>query len=88
MEYTYTPHGVCSRKIRFDLSEDGIVTDIRFTGGCAGNLSAIPKILEGWPAEKIVSVLKGNRCGENPTSCADQLARAVEEAREKLLSGK
>jgi uncharacterized protein (TIGR03905 family) len=88
MEYTYTPHGVCSRKIRFDLSEDGIVTGIRFTGGCAGNLSAIPKILEGGRRRKIVSVLKGNRCGENPTSCADQLARAVEEAREKLLSGK
>ncbi|HNW04949.1 MAG TPA: TIGR03905 family TSCPD domain-containing protein [Oscillospiraceae bacterium] len=86
MEYRYTTRGVCSRKIRFDLSEDGVVTQIEFTGGCQGNLSAIPKILEGWQADKIIAVLKGNRCGDNETSCADQLAKALEEAKEKLAA--
>lgn len=84
MEYRYTTHGVCSRKIRFNLSEDGTVTGIEFSGGCQGNLSAIPKILEGWQADKIIAVLKGNRCGDSDTSCADQLAKALEEAKAKL----
>ena len=78
--YTYTPTGpVCSRQIRFSL-EDGKLHDVRFTGGCDGNLKAIGKLVEGAPAKEIAAILRGNDCGGRGTSCADQLARAVEEA--------
>lgn len=77
--YSYTPTGVCSRHIEFSL-EDGKLHNVSFVGGCAGNLQAIGKLLEGKDAREIVNTLKGNTCGPRPTSCADQLARAVEEA--------
>lgn len=78
--YTYTPTGpVCSRQIRFAL-EDGKLHDVRFVGGCDGNLKAIGKLVEGADAKEIAAILRGNDCGGRGTSCADQLARAVEEA--------
>ena len=76
MKYTYKTKGVCSSKITFDL-EDGIITDIEFTGGCNGNLKAIGKLAEGMEADKLISLLSGNTCGFKSTSCADQLAAAV-----------
>ena len=76
MKYTYKTKGVCSSKITFDL-EDGIITDIEFTGGCNGNLKAIGKLAEGMEAGKLISLLSGNTCGFKSTSCADQLAAAV-----------
>lgn len=79
MKYHYKTKGTCSSWIDFELN-DGIVTNIRFTDGCKGNLKAIGKILEGWKAEEIISRVKGNTCGRNTTSCADQLACALEEA--------
>ena len=54
--------------------------DIRFTGGCNGNLKAISKLVDGMSVEQIEGYLKGNLCGRRPTSCADQLARAVRKA--------
>ncbi len=83
MDYSYTPRGVCSRKISFELTEDGKVKNIRFLGGCNGNLKAISKILEGQDADFIITTLLGNECQDKGTSCADQLARAVLEAKEK-----
>ena len=77
--YTCTPAGVCSKAITFSI-EDGILHDIRFFGGCPGNLLAISKLLEGADAQKTVELLKGNDCGGKGTSCADQLARAIEVA--------
>ena len=79
MEYTYKPSQVCSTQIKFRL-EDGRVHDVRFTGGCNGNLKAIGILVEGMPAEELVAKLLGNSCGGRPTSCADQLARAVQAA--------
>ena len=79
MHYTYYPRNVCSSKIDFDLV-DGTVRNISFVGGCNGNLKAISKLCEGMEADKLVSILKGNTCGNNETSCADQLARAVRQA--------
>jgi uncharacterized protein (TIGR03905 family) len=76
-------HGICARTISFGL-EDGRIHHIQFSGGCPGNLSAISKLLEGERAEKVVAMLKGNTCGEKPTSCADQLARGVEQALQKM----
>ena len=71
--------GVCARKINFDIV-DGKVRNVSFLGGCNGNLKAISKLVEGMEATKVIEILKGNTCGYKSTSCADQLAIALEEA--------
>lgn len=75
--HTYTPHGVCSRKIEYDLDEEGRIHNLRFEGGCNGNLKAIGRLLEGMEAKKAADILRGNQCGNKGTSCADQLAIAL-----------
>ena len=75
--YSYTPKGVCAQEITFDV-EDGRLHNVSFTGGCPGNLKALGKLLEGADAAKSASLLRGNLCGSKSTSCADQLAVAVE----------
>ena len=80
--YTYYTKMVCSRSINFDIEGD-VITNISFYGGCDGNLKAISKLVDGMTVEQIEGYLKGNTCGPRPTSCADQLARAVREAYEK-----
>ena len=82
----YKTQHTCSSRILFDL-EDDIVSNIRFIGGCDGNLKAIAKLVDGWTVDKIESFLKGNLCGNRPTSCADQLALAVRGAYEKAQAG-
>jgi uncharacterized protein (TIGR03905 family) len=79
---TYRPHGVCPAEISFDLDGD-TVHNVRFLGGCPGNLKAISKVTEGWTVAQIVEMFRGNTCGNKPTSCVDQLAAAVQEAYEK-----
>ncbi|MBQ7624174.1 MAG: TIGR03905 family TSCPD domain-containing protein [Clostridia bacterium] len=79
MRYTYRTQNVCSAAIDFDINGD-VITDIRFTGGCNGNLKAISKLLEGKTVGEIEEKLLGNTCGGKSTSCADQLARAVRKA--------
>ena len=76
----------CSSMISFDL-DGNIVSNIEFTGGCNGNLKAISKLVNGWTVEKIEEYLLGNLCGRRPTSCADQLARAVRKAYEEEKKG-
>ena len=76
MDYSYETENVCS--VQIDLHIEGnVVTNVRFTGGCNGNLKAISKLVDGWTVEKIEEYLLGNTCGRRPTSCADQLAKAV-----------
>ncbi len=79
MQYTYKTRGTCSSAITFDM-EDGILHNVVFTGGCNGNLKAIGKLVEGKDAKEIAAVLRGNTCGPRSTSCADQLAQAIEAA--------
>ncbi len=79
MHYEYKTKNTCSRSITFDI-EGNVVTNIKFNGGCDGNLKAISTLLEGSTVEEIESKLLGNTCGPRQTSCADQLARAVREA--------
>lgn len=79
MEYTYEPQGVCPMQISFNINGD-VITDIQFMGGCNGNLKAISKLVNGWTVDKIEEALSGNTCGRRPTSCADQLAKAVRAA--------
>ena len=79
MKYSYKTRGVCAMEIRFDLDGD-VVRNVSFYGGCDGNLKAISKLVDGMTVDEIERKLRGNTCGRKPTSCADQLARAVREA--------
>ena len=78
-EHVFIPKGVCAREIKFEI-EDGKIYNLKFTSGCNGNLKAIGKLVEGQDAKHVASILKGNECGNRGTSCADQLAIAIEEA--------
>ena len=75
--HTYTPEGVCSEEISFEI-EAGTLKNVQFTGGCSGNLQAICKLVEGMPVNEVLRRLKGIDCDEKGTSCPDQLARALE----------
>ena len=79
MKYSYKTKGTCSSVISFDIN-DGIIENVVFTGGCNGNLKAIAKLVNGKNAREIAELLRGNTCGPRSTSCADQLACAIEEA--------
>lgn len=76
MKYTYTTSGTCSRQIEIEV-EDGIVKDVFFNGGCHGNTQGISSLVKGMKVEEVISRLKGIRCNAKPTSCPDQLARAL-----------
>ena len=78
--YTYKPQRVCAKKIDFALDDDGRLHDVKFLGGCPGNLSAVGKLVEGKDAAEIANILRGNDCGGRGTSCADQLSIAIDEA--------
>ena len=82
MRYQYKTHQTCSSAITFDIN-DGVVTNVSFTGGCNGNLKAVSKLCEGQTVDYITDTLGGNECGGKGTSCADQLARAVRQAYEE-----
>lgn len=81
IEYNYKTKTTCSTNIKLDI-EGNIVSNIKFTGGCNGNLKAIPRLVDGWTVEQIEEKCKGITCGQRQTSCADQLACAVREAYE------
>ncbi len=79
MDYSFETRGTCSTKIDFDIDGD-VITNVRFTGGCNGNLQAVSKLVDGKTVDEIESLLKGIDCNGRGTSCADQLARAVRAA--------
>ncbi len=76
--YTYYPKGVCSVQIDFDI-EDGKIYNVKYIGGCNGNLKAIGALIEGMKIEDVISKVRGIKCGIKDTSCSDQLAQALEE---------
>lgn len=80
MTYHYRPIGTCSNMILIDLADDHTLREVRFIGGCQGNLSGISKLVKGMKAEEIIEKLRGTTCGPRRTSCPDQLAIALEEA--------
>ena len=82
MEFVYKTSGTCSQQINFNI-DGNVITGIRFLGGCNGNLKAVAKLVDGMTVDEIESKLKGISCGGRPTSCADQLARAVREAQRR-----
>lgn len=79
MTHSYKTRGTCSRQIDFEL-DNGIVKNVSFFGGCNGNLKGIGALVEGRPAEEVIQLLKGMKCGFKSTSCPDQLAQALEKA--------
>ncbi len=81
MNYVYKTQDTCSTEIAFDI-EGNVIKNVVFTGGCNGNLKAIPALIDGWTVEQIEEKCKGILCGRRPTSCVDQLAKAVREAYE------
>ena len=85
MKYTYRTKCTCSQQIDLEINDD-IITNVKFYGGCDGNLKAIPILVEGLTVDQIAEKCAGIQCGFKNTSCADQLAKAVLEAREKYLS--
>ncbi len=78
-QITYIPTGVCSKQITFEIDDEGKIHNLKFLGGCPGNLCAISKLLEGFEAKKALAILEGNTCGPRNTSCADQLSKAIKE---------
>ncbi len=79
MTITYRPKGVCSRLMRVEV-EDGIIRQVEVQGGCSGNLQGISRLLVGMPVQQAIERMEGERCGGKPTSCPDQLAKALRQA--------
>lgn len=79
MTYEYKTKGTCSSRITFDI-DGNVVKNVKFTGGCNGNLKGIASIVDGMTVEDIEKKLSGITCGFKSTSCPDQLAKAVREA--------
>ena len=79
---TYMTRGTCSRQILFDVTEDNKVKNVKFIGGCSGNLQAMARLVDGKDIDEVISTLKGIKCRSN-TSCGDQLAIALERYKEK-----
>lgn len=79
MKYSYSPRGVCSQRIDIE-TENGVVTDVKFLGGCNGNLKGIGSLVKGMKVEDVIARLEGTTCGFKKTSCPDQLAQALKKA--------
>ena len=79
-KYEYKTNGTCSRKIIFELDDEGKVHNVVFEGGCHGNLQGIGKLVEGMDAAEVIKRVQGIKCGFKQTSCPDQLSKALTEA--------
>lgn len=80
--FTYSTKGTCSRQIIFDVDEKGNLHNVKFIGGCSGNLQGIAKLVEGRNIDEIQPLLSGIKCRNN-TSCPDQLSLAIRDYKEK-----
>ena len=83
MEYKYTPEGVCSMKMIFEI-ENNIIKKLKIVGGCPGNTVGVSKLVEGRNIDEVIEMLKGIPCGIKGTSCPDQVARALEEYKKEM----
>ena len=80
MQYEYTTKGTCSRSILFEI-EYNKLKNVQYIGGCNGNLKGIGSLVEGMDVDEVIARLEGTTCGGKPTSCPDQLAQALKEAK-------
>ena len=83
MKFSYRTRGTCSSQIHFEI-EDHKLKNVVYIGGCNGNLQGIGRLVEGMDIDEVREKLRGISCGGKPTSCPDQLARALDEAEKKL----
>lgn len=81
-QFTFRPQGVCSQLIEIE-TEGNIIQDVRFTGGCNGNLQGISALLKGMTVESAIDRLSGIHCGFKDTSCPDQLSKALKAMQEQ-----
>ena len=81
MEFTYKTKGTCSQMITLEVN-DGKVSNVKFFGGCNGNLKGIGALVEGMDADEVIARVEGTKCGMKATSCPDQLAQALKQAKE------
>ncbi len=77
MKYKFETKGVCAKEIIFDIDKNNIIQDVQFLGGCSGNANGIAVLAIGEKADKIIKKLEHISCGGRPTSCPDQLAKAL-----------
>ncbi len=78
MKHTYKTQGTCSTTIELEV-EDDVLKEVAFWGGCNGNLQGISRLVKGMPVSDVLERLEGIRCGYRPTSCPDQLCKALHE---------
>ncbi len=83
MQFEYKTKGTCSQMIYFDI-EDGKLKNVEFLGGCNGNLKGISSLVEGMDVDEVIQKVEGIHCGMKDTSCPDQLATALKQAKEKM----
>ena len=81
MDFTYRPRGVCSQLMEIEVEGDRI-KHVKVTGGCSGNLQGISRLVEGMEIKEAIARMEGIRCGFKPTSCPDQLAKALKQCLE------
>lgn len=86
MEYRYKPNGVCSSEMIFDIDENNVIKDLKVIGGCKGNLQGISKLVKGMKIDDVIERLSGITCGFRPTSCPDQISKALAEYKKKIVS--
>lgn len=84
MQYKFNPQGVCSRQMIVDIDENGIITQAKIIGGCAGNTVGLTNLLVGMHIDEAIKRLKGIPCGLKGTSCPDQMAIGLEEIKRKI----
>ena len=82
MEYKYTPQGVCSMQMIFEI-EDNVIKSLKIIGGCPGNTIGVSRLVVGKSVDEVIEMLKGIPCGGRGTSCPDQIAKALEEYKKK-----
>lgn len=84
MTYTYNTFGTCASKIEIEIDENEVIKNVKFFGGCNGNLKGISALVIGQKIDDVISRLEGIRCGFKSTSCPDQLAFALKEVKENF----
>ena len=79
----YRTKGVCAMAIEFEIDDEKKVHNVKFIGGCSGNTQGVARLVEGMKASDAIAKLEGIQCGFRPTSCPDQLAKALKLALEQ-----
>ncbi len=76
-KYTKKLNGVCPAMVEFSISDNKTVHEIKFLGGCSGNLQAVSALCEGKTVTELHTMLNGIKCGPRPTSCSNELVNII-----------